>query len=144
LGFDRLWDLPGPREFRKALKERRRAFKALLLDQGFAAGVGNWVADEAHFAARLDPRRPADSLDQTEASRLLAALREVIRRAMKVDADSLRFPRHWLFHVRWNRKKETVTARGGIVRFLTVGGRTTAWGPAVQGKWGPGGGMRRP
>ena len=35
----------------------------LLLDQKFAAGVGNWIADEVLYQARLSPHRAVDSLD---------------------------------------------------------------------------------
>ena len=42
----------------EAMARRRTSLKALLMDQSFAAGVGNWIADEVLYQARIDPRRP--------------------------------------------------------------------------------------
>jgi len=60
------------------------------------------------------------------------ALRAVVRKAVEVDADKGRFPRNWLFHVRWGKNPEARAAGGEAIEFLTVGGRTTAWVPARQ------------
>lgn len=132
LGFDVLHELPPPARFADLLRGRAAPIKALLLDQSFAAGVGNWIADEVLYQARIAPRRPARSLASAEARRLRQALRRVVATAVEVGADSDRFPPSWLFHHRWGRRAEAVTARGESIRHDTVGGRTTAWVPAVQ------------
>ena len=56
----------------------------------------------------------------------------MISRAVKVDARKDAFPRSWLFHHRWGKDANAVTARGERIRHDTVAGRTTAWVPAVQ------------
>ena len=61
LGFDALLGLPAPPRFADLLAGRSAPIKALLLDQSFAAGVGNWIADEVLYQARIAPRRPAHS-----------------------------------------------------------------------------------
>ena len=132
LGFDALLGLPTPARFAELLAERSAPVKALLLDQSFAAGVGNWIADEALYQARIAPLRRAHSLSRAEARRLRAALRSVVRTAVAARADSDRFPRSWLFHHRWGRDAGAVTARGERVRHDTIAGRTTAWVRAVQ------------
>jgi formamidopyrimidine-DNA glycosylase len=106
--------------------------KALLLDQSFAAGVGNWIADEVLYQARIAPRRRARSLSREEARRLRAALASVVTTAVAVGADSDRFPQTWLFHERWGRDATATTARGEKIRHDTIAGRTTAWVPAIQ------------
>jgi len=98
----------------------------VLLDQTLLAGVGNWIADEALYQARLSPWRPARSLSDTEVRRLRQALVRIIRRAVDVEADADRFPRTWLFHRRWGRR-HAVTSSGESLTFDTIGGRTTAW-----------------
>src|SRR5206468_2747735 len=45
------------REFLDRLRRRRGGVKALLMDQRFVAGVGNLVADEVLWQARLHPLR---------------------------------------------------------------------------------------
>jgi formamidopyrimidine-DNA glycosylase len=132
LGFDALLGLPSPARFADLLAERSAPMKALLLDQSFAAGVGNWVADEVLYQARIAPRRPARSLSRDEARRVRGALRSVVATAVAARADSDRFPKTWLFHHRWGRAADAVTARGEKIRHDTIGGRTTAWVPALQ------------
>ncbi len=132
LGFDALLGLPPGARFAEQLGERSAPIKALLLDQSFAAGVGNWIADEVLYQARIAPRRPARSLSRGEVLRLRAALRSVIVTAVAARADSDRFPKTWLFHHRWGRDAGAVTARGEKIRHDTIGGRTTAWVPTIQ------------
>jgi formamidopyrimidine-DNA glycosylase len=66
----------------RALATRRAAIKPALLDQRVIAGVGNIYAAEALWRARIDPRAPASSLATRELTRLLAAIRDVMRRAL--------------------------------------------------------------
>jgi formamidopyrimidine-DNA glycosylase len=133
LGFDPLLDPPSPAAFAALVATRSVTLKGLLLDQGFAAGVGNWLADEILYQARLDPRRRADSLAPAEARRLRTTLLAVVRRAVAVDADKARFPRKWLFHHRWGKVEGARTASGERIEHITVAGRTTAWVPEAQG-----------
>lgn len=132
LGFDPLLDMPTPGRFRERLRARRGALKAVLLDQAFVAGVGNWIADEVLYQAGVDPRRTPASLDDAEIRRVHAKLRAVVRRACEADADKARFPRTWLFHARWGRVAGAVTPRGEPIEHLEVAGRTTAFVPSVQ------------
>jgi formamidopyrimidine-DNA glycosylase len=83
------WDLT-PADWRAALKGTRRAVKAVLLDQTVVAGVGNIYADEACFAARIDPRQPGNALKPAEADRLLQAIRAVLDRAIESRGSSIR------------------------------------------------------
>jgi formamidopyrimidine-DNA glycosylase len=131
LGFDALRGVPGRARFRALARARGVPVKGLLLDQSFAAGVGNWIADEVLYQARIAPRRPARSLSDAELDRLRARLRAVVARAVRVGADSDRYPRSWLFHRRWARRPG-VTRSGAAIRWERVAGRTTAWVPAHQ------------
>jgi len=114
------------------VRQRGAPIKALLLDQGFAAGVGNWIADEVLYQARLDPRRRASSLTDSEIARVRGALKKVIDTSVRLSNDSDRYPRGWLFHRRWGRNPRAITMTGERIRHITVGGRTTAWVPARQ------------
>jgi formamidopyrimidine-DNA glycosylase len=132
LGFDALLELPLPADFAALLAARGAPIKAVLLDQSFAAGVGNWVADEVLYQARIAPHRRASTLSAAEARRLRTALKRVIAAAVAVGSDGDRFPRGWLFHRRWGRRADAITRLGHRIRHDTIGGRTTAWVPAVQ------------
>jgi formamidopyrimidine-DNA glycosylase len=61
------------------LARRKAPLKAVLLDQGLIAGLGNMYADEALFAARISPLRPANSLTAPELRQLHRAIRQVLR-----------------------------------------------------------------
>ncbi|MEM9194934.1 MAG: DNA-formamidopyrimidine glycosylase family protein [Myxococcota bacterium] len=134
LGFDPWTEMPSPREFDARLSRRGNAvLKALLLDQKFAAGVGNWIADEVLYQARLDPRRRVQSLSPDEIARLRKKLRHVIATAVRANARKHQFPKSWLFHRRWGKEASAKTHEGRAIEFLEIGGRTTAWVPALQG-----------
>ncbi|MGH1345410.1 MAG: DNA-formamidopyrimidine glycosylase family protein [Nannocystales bacterium] len=132
LGFDPLLEPPEAETLLEKLKRRRGALKGLLLDQRFAAGVGNWVADEVLHAAGLDPRRVANTLSIQDAQRLAWALTDITKKAVDADADADRYPKGWLFHRRWHPTEGMTTAKGDAIELLTVAGRTTVWVPARQ------------
>ena len=117
------------------LRERKSPIKAVLLDQAFAAGIGNWIADEVLYQAGIAPKRRASTLSAAEGRRLLAKIRSVIGLAVRSGSDSDRYPRWWLFHRRWGHRRggpPATTVRGEHIRHETVGGRTTAWVPTAQ------------
>jgi formamidopyrimidine-DNA glycosylase len=64
--------------FRELLAARKTPIKPLLLDQSFIAGIGNMYADEALFAAAIQPTLPANSLKKSEAERLFQAIKDVL------------------------------------------------------------------
>ena len=132
LGFDPLLAMPLPGRFSEMLRARSGNVKSLLLDQSFAAGVGNWIADEVLYQAGIDPRRRASSLTDAEARRVRARLASIVRRAVETNADDSLYPRTWLFHRRWGKRDDARTARGEPIEHMTIGGRTTAWAPSVQ------------
>lgn len=74
----------------RAVRDGRRSIKSVLLDQRAIAGVGNIYADEALFASRLRPDRPAHELSADEIASLVRQIRAVLRRAIKARGSSLR------------------------------------------------------
>ena len=66
----------GAGDLYQRLHHRRAPLKALLLDQGAVAGVGNIYADESLHRARLRPDRRGNSVSKKAAARLHQALRE--------------------------------------------------------------------
>jgi formamidopyrimidine-DNA glycosylase len=132
LGFDPLLDMPPPAEFVARLVSRRTAVKNVLMDQSFSAGVGNWIADEVLYQAKVDPRRLACDVSAAEARAIRAALAKIVATAVEVDAEKSQLPRNWLFHDRWGKVAGAKTARGEAIEFTRIGGRTTAFVPARQ------------
>ena len=133
LGWDPLLSWPTLEEFSTKLSTQRRAIKALLLDQSFSAGVGNWVADEVLYQCKIHPEQPANSLGAEHAQQLHRWIQEVCRVAAEVDADADRLPGTWLFHHRWGKgNAEKSKIDGHAIDHITVGGRTSAYVPALQ------------
>lgn len=75
----------------EAIVARRsgRAVKAVLLDQGFVAGIGNYMADESLFAARVHPRMSWDDLARGDRIRVLDAARTCALRMLDAGGVSL-------------------------------------------------------
>src|SRR5918996_4025020 len=68
--------------FRARVGRGSAPLKARLLDQTVVSGVGNLLADEILWRARLSPRRPAGSLDEAELDTLRRAVRAAVRDAI--------------------------------------------------------------
>lgn len=132
LGYDPLQDFPNAASLAALLKKRKAPIKAVLLDQKVFAGVGNWIADEVLFQARISPHRQASSLTGSEVTRLRRKLLAIVGRAVSDRADYERYPRSWLFHYRWGKDKNAKTSNNHPIQHDTVGGRTTAWVPTLQ------------
>jgi formamidopyrimidine-DNA glycosylase len=80
----------GPEEFAATLHGTRQAIKKALMDQRLLAGVGNIYANEALFAAGIDPSRPATSLDRGEFHRLYTELRRILEAAVASQGTTIR------------------------------------------------------
>jgi formamidopyrimidine-DNA glycosylase len=72
------------------MEGRRTAVKAVLLDQGVVAGLGNIYVCEALWRAGIDPVRLAASVGRDEAEALVAAIRDVLAEAIDAGGSSLR------------------------------------------------------
>jgi formamidopyrimidine-DNA glycosylase len=83
LGFDPIEDMMSWDRFAVMLRQHRSGLKALLMDQSFAAGIGNLYSDEILFAAGLRYDRTSDSLSTTEVRRLYRSMVETLAEAIK-------------------------------------------------------------
>ena len=68
---------------------RRAPVKSVLLDQRVVAGLGNIYADEALWRARVNPLRPAASLDPDEVRRVHRAIRAALRAGIERQGSTL-------------------------------------------------------
>jgi formamidopyrimidine-DNA glycosylase len=118
---------------RAFLKRRARlAVKAALLVQTMFPGVGNWMADEILWRAKIDPRVLCGKLTAAQSKALWQESREVCRISLEtVGVDFSDPPEDWLFHQRWTAKG-ICPKHGTPLKTATVGGRTTRWCPRCQ------------
>jgi formamidopyrimidine-DNA glycosylase len=73
-----------------ALKRSRQAVKKVIMDQRHLAGVGNIYANEALFAAGIDPSKPASRLGPDDHRRLHAELRRILTAAIRSNGTTFR------------------------------------------------------
>lgn len=112
--------------FRARIGRGRLPIKARLLDQAVMAGIGNLMADEILWRAKIDPRRPSGELTQDELDRLWRAMRTIIRM-------SVRRGHAGVTEMIPERRRGGHCPRCGTeMARATVGGRTTYWCPKEQ------------
>jgi len=132
LGPDALSEMPPVGTLVASLRKKKAPIKAVLLDQKYLSGVGNWLADECLYQAKIAPARLANTLNVTEVETLRAKLLEILQFACDVGADKDRFPEDWMFHARWDGHRGVPQIGGHEIVRETVAGRTTAWVPSLQ------------
>ncbi|XWW98592.1 hypothetical protein V2A60_006592 [Cordyceps javanica] len=121
------------------MKSRHVPIKALLLDQTMISGIGNWVADETLYHAKMHPEQYCDDFSDTEIKKLYDTICYVCDLAVEKLGDSDQFPEHWLFNHRWGKGGKNSSSKlpnGEKLSFITVGGRTSCFAPAIQKKTG--------
>jgi formamidopyrimidine-DNA glycosylase len=113
-------------EFRDRVGRGRAPVKARLLDQKAISGVGNLLADEILWQARIDPRRRTNTLAAQELDELRRITRRVIRNAIR------RGGAH-TGDLNPHREPDGHCPRcGEPLSTARIGGRTTYWCPAEQ------------
>lgn len=69
---------------------RRQAVKTFVMDNHVVVGVGNIYANEALFAAGIDPRRAAGAVSLARYVRLVECIKVVLKRAIEQGGTTLR------------------------------------------------------
>lgn len=112
--------------FRRRVGRGEAPLKARIMDQAVLAGVGNLLADEALWQARLAPLRPAGSLSDGELDDLRRVLRRATRRAIA------RGGVHTGDVIEHRTRGGSCPRCGAEMVRASVGGRTTWWCEAEQ------------
>jgi len=110
----------------------RAPIKAVVLMQNGFSGIGNWMADEILWRARISPSLPAGDLSPRQRALLLRETRFVASESLRIiGPDFSDPPPDWLIHQKWKRDGVCPRHRSPL-RKGTIGGRTTAWCPRCQ------------
>lgn len=124
-----------PEVLANALKGRDTSIKAALLDQHVVAGIGNIYACEALYQAGISPRRKAGTVKGERCTRLVAAIKDVLARAIAAGGSSARdyvqasgeagwFQHAWAVYDREGKPCPGCDCASGIKR-IVQGGRST-------------------
>lgn len=112
--------------FRRLVGAGNTAIKARLLDQGAISGVGNLLADQVLWQARIAPRRPTSQLSTEELDRLRRQLRAAVRSAIRQGGV------HTGSFIPAREREGACPRCGHPLERATIGGRTTYWCPMCQ------------
>jgi formamidopyrimidine-DNA glycosylase len=110
-----------PKQFRAAFSKGTAPVKVRLLDQHAIAGIGNLLADQVLWQAKINPARPVGELTSADVNRLLKAVRSSVGEAV---ADG---GVHVLPIIAFRAPGATCPRCGAPMVHGTVGGRTTWW-----------------
>jgi formamidopyrimidine-DNA glycosylase len=123
-------------------KSRRRtvSIKQLVMNGQVVTGVGNIYASEVLFQSGIRPRRQSRSLKREEVARLVAAIRKVLKQAIRVGGTTLRdyvnpegnpgYFRQKLFV--YERDTEPCRNCATLIRTFTQGQRSSYYCPTCQ------------
>ncbi len=75
--------------FLKLFHGRKTPIKSALLNQKLLRGVGNIYADESLFRAGLRPKRRVSTITRDQLTKLLAAIKEVLKEAIALGGSSI-------------------------------------------------------
>lgn len=114
------------REFLDLLAGRRGRIKSALMDQTLIAGIGNLLADEILWQARIHPARTLARMSREQLLALHSTTRRVLQRWIERYGS---LPKGWLIRAR--RKGECPRCGAPLLR-IVVGGRTTYFCPRCQ------------
>ena len=121
----------------------RRQLHALLLDQAFVAGIGNYLRSEVLFVSGLHPTCTLSQVDGRKRLALARAIRRLTARSYRtggITNDERRAKRLQAEGVRRSRYRHHVFTRGGLpcfgcgtkVRRAVLGGRKIFFCPTCQ------------
>ncbi|MEV1172520.1 DNA-formamidopyrimidine glycosylase family protein [Nonomuraea sp. NPDC049784] len=115
--------------FDKLLSGRRGRLKSVLTDQTFLAGLGNLLADEICWHARINPQRAVGDLDDNDRAALYGAMRRVLRESIKAGCVPSRDT--WLTGAR-DEPAGPCPRCGTSLSSRRIADRTTVWCPGCQ------------
>ncbi|XLS29741.1 Fpg/Nei family DNA glycosylase [Flavobacteriaceae bacterium M23B6Z8] len=117
-------------DFKESLSNRKTHIKKIIMDQSVAAGVGNWMADEILYQAKIHPKKKVEDMSEEHIETVFEAMKKVIEVAIKHDAHYSDFPEDFLMHFRKEDAKCFHT--GADIKKIKVGGRSTYFSPKWQ------------
>jgi formamidopyrimidine-DNA glycosylase len=111
-------------QLRESLTSVRRQVKAALVDQSIIAGLGNLLADEILWRARIHPRRSCAHIGTKELGRLHTSMGAVLRQSIREGRVPPR--RSWLTGRR-DEESGSCPRCGTTLSHGRIGGRGTTW-----------------
>lgn len=120
-------------DLKNSLKMHSGMIKPLLLRQDILSGVGNIVADESLWKAKIHPRRKVETLAGSELENLYLAIHFVLKKSIRLGGTTMRdwlHPdktegRYFAKRLVYERKNEKCRRCKTIIKRTVVGSRGT-------------------
>jgi formamidopyrimidine-DNA glycosylase len=113
-------------DFRRLIGSGHTPIKARLLNQRAISGIGNLLADQILWQARISPLRSTSDLSTEDLDRLRREVRSAVRSAIRKGGA------HTGDFIAARRRDGVCPRDGHRLERATVGGRTTYWCPVDQ------------
>lgn len=128
------------RYLKEKLRSKKGKLKAVLMSQDVVVGLGNIYVDEAAYEAGVRPTRSAASLKEAEVEKLYAAIKRILKRAIKLGGSSVATYRllddsqgnYAREHKVYGRAGENCPKCGTPLKKIIVQSRTTVFCPQCQ------------
>ena len=129
------------KDFKELLSKRGKAkIKPLLMDQKFAAGIGNIYADEILFAAGINPLRVVKTLTDKEIKNIFYAIKDILQKAIKMGGSSVRDyvkpdgkdGGYQKYHKVYQKTGQACMVCKTPIKRIKLGGRSTHYCPQCQ------------
>jgi len=127
LGPDPLSDGLDAAALASALGRSRRPLKDALMDQSMLAGIGNILATEGLWHARIDPRSRSDRLTAKDVSAIVRGLRKAIGRQMNAREKAAQGTEPRETFAAYGREGEPCRRCKRPLCRIVLGGRTTTF-----------------
>ena len=127
-------------KFKERISKIRGKIKQVLMNQEVIAGIGNIYSDEILWQAKIHPLKRIEELSSKELERIYRAMREILRKAIKLRGESISDFRDTagrkgqFDRVRkvYRREGEKCSLCGTIIEKIKVGGRSSYYCPQCQ------------
>lgn len=118
-------------EFHDKIAGRKTPIKSALMNQSILAGVGNWIADEVLYHARMHPNSKVKDLSTDQLRHVFDKVKFVCETAISLEAHFPDFPKDFMIHSRWTDSGRPDAPRLDL-EIMKIGGRTTYFDPKIQ------------
>ena len=126
--------------FKEIISKYKTPIKILIMDQGKMAGLGNIYANDALYLAKINPKKPANTLSDNEKDNLFIAIKKVLDKGIKENGSSEvdfvnaignkgNYQNHTLIYGKDGQKCKIC---GSTILKTALGGRGTYYCPICQ------------
>ncbi len=117
-------------DFVERIKQKKGRIKTALMDQSFIAGIGNIYSDEILFQSQIHPQKEVSQLTDAQIQKLYQAIQDVIKTAIKNNADPSKMPSTYILPFR--KEGNQCPACKGTIEKIKFSGRGCYFCPSCQ------------